>query len=171
MFLEELCEAVEISDHASGQDLDAACRVFRSRILDNCAPMVRVDSINTKAKCKEICTLSHGSVKTFLVRNPSVLSEAESCRVSPQLLVDVCLKYLQQPRYKKQLTRGGGTFMTASGQDILDHNLLNYCAKYWHKHMDDIPYSPELCKRVEEFVRSTNFGTLLQVQSLFVGGN
>lgn len=170
MFLEELCEAVEISDHPPGEDLDSTCRVFRSRILDSCAPLARVDIVNTKAKCKEICTLSHGSVKTFLVKNPSVLSSAEGCQVSSKLLADSCLKYLQQPRYKKQLVRGTGTFTTASKQDILDHYLLNYCAKYWHKHMDDMVFSSELCKRVEDFVKSTNFATLLQVQSLFVGG-
>jgi hypothetical protein len=170
LLLTELCEAVAICDHTAKEDLNPACEVFASKVLDYSAPLIRVDEIVTPAPCKQLCTLSHGSIKTFLLKNPGVLCADRQWEITPTVLATACLKYLQQPRYSQVLFQTGKTFSTAADDDIMDHPLLNYCAKYYYRHLDDKPYSSEACEELEKFVRSTNFITCIQVQSLLVGG-
>ncbi|XP_044724097.1 uncharacterized protein HRG_01993 [Hirsutella rhossiliensis] len=53
----------------------------------------------------------------------------------------------------------------------MKHHLLIYSVKYWAKHIDDFHKtadSKEMCKEVDSFIRSRNFGTCVQLQSLFV---
>ncbi len=169
--LDELCEAIEIFDHPRGENLEPGCVVFRSKLQDVCAPLISIEETWTRAGHKQqVVKLTHGSVKTFLVKNPTVLSDKEDHRISPDVMAWACFKYLRQPMYSQPLTKGKGTFLTACGKDILGHELLAYSAKYWPRHMDALPYSKEICKEVEEFVRSPNFIACLQVQSLLVGG-
>lgn len=85
-------------------------------------------------------------------------------------MANICLKYLLQPRYRRLLTKKGETFVDLGGEDIMDHHLLSYAAKYWDKHMDDVTYSSDFCQKVSRYITSTQFYTLLQVQSLFVEG-
>lgn len=52
----------------------------------------------------------------------------------------------------------------------MEHHLLSYAAKYWDKHLDDVPFSQEMSDKVERFITSPHFQTCLQVQSLFIEG-
>ncbi|KAK2013704.1 hypothetical protein LZ32DRAFT_529762 [Colletotrichum eremochloae] len=167
--LDELCEAIEIHKSWPGDNIQPTCLLMRDRLIDACGPLVRVNA--TEPMGKQACTLSHGAVKTFLVEHPHAISAKDDCRISPEILGTGCLNYLQQKRYKALLKRGNMTFETLCGSDIKEHALLNYAAKYWHRHLDDVPYTPELCDTVAQFVQSSNFMTCLQVQSLFVGGH
>ncbi|KAK2029177.1 hypothetical protein LX32DRAFT_589059 [Colletotrichum zoysiae] len=168
--LDELCEAIEIRQSWPGDNIQPTCLLMRDRLIDACGPLVRIDEA-TETTGRRICTLSHGAVKTFLVAHPHALSDKDDCRISPEILGTGCLKYLQQRRYEKLLERGNLTFKTSCGSDIKEHALLNYAAKYWHRHLDDVPYTSDMCDTVAQFVQSSNFMTCLQVQSLFVGGH
>ncbi|GKZ29802.1 hypothetical protein AbraIFM66950_006552 [Aspergillus brasiliensis] len=75
-----------------------------------------------------------------------------------------------KPRYRQLLTREGETFVDCDGDDILNHHLLSYAAKYWDKHLDGVDYSLEYYQKTSRFIKSPQFFTLLQVQSLFVDG-
>ncbi|KAI1079934.1 hypothetical protein F5B20DRAFT_590137 [Whalleya microplaca] len=172
--LEELCEAIEILNVMPGQNIGGKERIFEDTV-NFCIPLIRVDqTTNNGAK---ICTLCHGSVKEFLELNPRILKETgvahpSESDISPGLLAELCLKYLQQPRYSNILTKAeDDTFETSCGQNVLDHHLLVYCAKYWALHMESLRSSPELRIQVEQFVKSQHFMTCIQVQSLFVGEN
>lgn len=170
LFLDELCEAIEIFDEERGNNLESGRRVLRRQLLDSCAPLVRVEDVLSSTTPKQVCSLSHASVRTFLQNNPDILSDKETCSVSHEVLAVSCLKYLQQRRYGSLLATKDRTFVTKCGESITAHALLTYAAKYWHKHLDLIPYAEGLGKTVQDFVRSTNFTTCLQVQSLFIGG-
>jgi hypothetical protein len=96
--------------------------------------------------------------------DPTILS------ITSDAMADVCLRYLAQPCYQCPLKKFGDTFMNFAGEDIMEHHLLSYAAKYWDKHLDDVLYTPQLCQKVTRFIMSPQFQTCLQVQSLFVGG-
>ncbi|EFQ26905.1 hypothetical protein CGRA01v4_07896 [Colletotrichum graminicola] len=168
--LDELCEAIEIHESSPGDNIHPTCLLMRDRLIDACGPLVRVEEPK-EAMGRQICTLSHGAVRTFLVEHPHAVSGKDDFCISPEVLGTGCLKYLQQKRYKDLLERGNMTFETSCGSDIKEHALLNYAAKYWHRHLDDVPYTSDLCDTVAQFVQSSNFMTCLQVQSLFVGGH
>ncbi|KAF6817206.1 hypothetical protein CPLU01_13653 [Colletotrichum plurivorum] len=105
--------------------------------------------------------------------------------ISPRLLGRACLRYLQQARFKKPLklmtAENKFDFVTADSkpgqeQSVNKQHFLAYAAKYWMRHLqqpDMHNYSARrrrLCIQIEQFVRSSQFHTLLQVQSIFVGG-
>ncbi|EQB58542.1 hypothetical protein CGLO_01212 [Colletotrichum gloeosporioides Cg-14] len=58
---------------------------------------------------------------------------------------------------------------TECGKSIEGHAFLEYAAKYWHRHLDELQYSKDLGDMVMDFVCSPNFRTCLQVQSLSFG--
>ena len=61
--------------------------------------------------------------------------------------------------------------MTSSRENIENHHLLTYAAKYWDKHFDHVEETPELRQQIEEFLVSSNFRSTIQLQSLFVQGH
>jgi hypothetical protein len=110
-------------------------RIISDSIIENCAPLVRLDTIGHGKDERKILTLCHGSVNAFLMRHPGVLKNQNSARyvgnVEPRLFANLCLKYLQQPRYASQLKKTKESFVMHCGQDIAEHHLLVYCSKYW----------------------------------------
>ena len=169
--LDELCEAVATSDLDTGENLDDQCEIFSDKLLAKCEPFVRIEEIETAGRHRSFARLAHFSLKNFLVQNPNLFSPDAKLSITPEFMAMACLKYLQQARYSVLLVRAAKTFVTgAESDDINDHALLGYAAKYWYRHMDDLPYSPDICHKVEVFVTSSNYFTLLQFQSLFVDG-
>ncbi len=88
--------------------------------------------------------------------------------ISEMAIADACLLYLSQEKYAQLMTKRLGQWVTTSGEDLSDHHLLTYSAKYWDKHLDEVPETPQLLRRVERFLSSSNFQTTLQIQSLCV---
>ncbi|KAI1264055.1 hypothetical protein F5Y18DRAFT_392388 [Xylariaceae sp. FL1019] len=169
--LSELCEAISVSEIDFGQSVMASDRTYSHQIVDICTPWIRVEDANDDGYTDRICTLSHGAIQRFLIKRPFILSRGQNCEISPAVLADVCLKYLGQKKYRKPLKRtADNIFVTEHGENIRDHHLLGYCAKYWTRHLSDIEPFPELSTKVEKFVRSRNFNFTLQVQSLLVEG-
>jgi len=145
-------------------------------ILKLCEPLLEIQELDDKEGA--FCSLTHASVRKFLVKNPDILNTSGSQKgnlITPDIMGNVCLKYLWQPCYKNLMIQtefeGDVSFKCGAGNDIMDQHLLAYAAKYWDRHLDDVPYSEELCQRVTKFIESSHFLTCLQVQSLFVGGN
>lgn len=142
-------------------------------VLKLCEPLVQIEGVVGAQSTISICTLTHASVRKFLIKHPQILSTSESpaaCWITEEVMANVCLKYLWQPRYQRLLTKSEDTFKDYTGEDVMEHHLLSYAAKYWDKHLDNVPYTEELCCRVKSFILSEQFYTCLQVQSLFVGG-
>lgn len=176
LLLDELCEAIQISDTEPGHDLTEDTRIVTDSIIENCAPLVRMETTGANESKPKIVTLCHSSVRTFLEKNPGILQDHETAHtaaignIEATLFAELCLKYLQQPRYVRQLKMTKGSFATHCGQDIVEHHLLKYCAKYWGQHLGKLDFSPELGEKVERFLRSDYFVTCIQVQSLLIGG-
>lgn len=167
LLLDELCEAVQIIGTPEGEDMRTEDCIRQTKLLRSCEFLLKFDDIKTSpGVTKKMCTLWHASFRTFLVNKSDVLGGSIAC----QDLAMGCLKYLRQPKYDGLLSKVVQSFSTISDEDIVNHHLLVYSAKYWRSHMDTMSYSLELCQKLEDFVRSTNFMTCLQVQSLLVGG-
>jgi hypothetical protein len=68
------------------------------------------------------------------------------------------------------LEKFNGEWRTASGESIEKDEFLQYTAKYWYKHLEDVQPSSGLTERMSTFLKSPNFQTLLQLQHLYVDG-
>ncbi|KAF7541490.1 hypothetical protein G7054_g584 [Neopestalotiopsis clavispora] len=175
---EELCEAIQVCETEPGSDLSEDTRIVSESIIESCAPLVRLDTINVgKSNETRIFALCHGSVKSFLMRNPIILQTQGKTStegigsIEPSLFADICLQYLQQPRYTELMRlHQDEKFFTHCGQDVVDHPFLAYCAKYWAQHLDKVQFTPHMGRKIEEFLRSKQFVICLQAQTLFVGG-
>lgn len=172
LLLEELCEAIGTCRVNYGDDMKQGEALFKSKVLELCSPLVQIQETGPQS----ICSLIHASVRSFLVTKPRILydEKQDGCvgdfRITNDELASICFKYLIQPRYKQLLKKQNDTFVTSAGEDINGHHLLSYAAKYWDKHLDDVEFSQEWCQRVERFIRSSQFTSCLQVQSLLVEG-
>lgn len=158
---------------ASGENIDRSQKLFKTKLSKLCEPLVQVQEIRSGHKIYTTCTLTHSSVHEFLKSKPEILSATpglDDCRIESKILASVCLKYLSQPRYGKLLRKKEEKFVDLNDEDFMEQHLLPYAAKYWDKHLDDVPFSQEMCDRVETFVTSPQFQTCLQVQSLVIEG-
>jgi hypothetical protein len=130
------------------------------------APLIEVQEFC--ADDDPTCRLFHSTVQRFLLRNPEIL--AKNHPITPRIIANACLGYLSQSRYTQLLTRSNTGWVTTRHESVDEHHFLLYAAKYWDKHMDDVPGCEEMRKRVLSFVTSLNFQTCIQVQSLWVDG-
>ncbi|KUJ10194.1 uncharacterized protein LY89DRAFT_627632 [Mollisia scopiformis] len=178
LLLEELCEAVGACETDHGRNISKSAPLFRHKVLELCAPLVEIQEVKeAEDKIKYVCSLSHAAVHSFLLKNPRILSKSSTRRVddetlliTSQTLASVCLVYLSQPCYGRLLEKKDDTFVTKDGQDIEQHHLISYAAKYWSMHLDDVHPTEHWANLVSAFVKSRHFLTLLQVQSLMVEG-
>lgn len=155
---------------------------LQSRNIEKiCSPIIRVhtesQSTRTGKVESRVYTLWHASVKKLMQKNKTVLGEEDSdFEVTEKLLARACIKYLQQPRYKKFLrtvkakSRAVESVTTYEGEDILGHHLLVYAASSWDSHVWDVENDSELVVMVENFMRSKQFHTCIQIQSMFLHG-
>ncbi|KAG8530799.1 uncharacterized protein KY384_004156 [Bacidia gigantensis] len=164
--LEELCESMAVFKTSDGENINKSQKLFRNQVLKLCEPLVEIQESDNYS----ICTLSHASVRKFLIEYFKNDKKSAVSSVSHDPMGYICLRYLSQPCYRRLLVRSGETFTDMNDEDITEHHLLSYAAKYWDKHLDDLPYSQELCGKVEQFLNSSQFQTCLQTQSLFVEG-
>ena len=160
--LEELCEAIATIDIHDGRNIDKCKRLFKSQVAKSCEPLLQVQETKTAHKTLITFNFCHSSVRSFLLKN------AETYMISEQALADICLQYLSQPRYQRFLSAKDDTFIDFEGEDVMEHQLLVYAAKYWDRHFDDL--SQENSDKIHAFIRSPQYFNLLQIQSLFVEG-
>lgn len=138
------------------------------------APLIETQE-DPENQGERFCYLFHSTVRAFLISNPSIFQQeppsAAILLISEFTIANACLLYLSQDRYSQLLAREAEHWFTASKDDIKDHHLLTYSAKYWDKHFDNVEETPELRHRIEIFLRSSNFQSTMQLQSLFVQGH
>jgi hypothetical protein len=170
--LEELCEATALLGLSDGQDLIKSQVLLRKQVEALCEPLAQVKVVEGVQGSFLVCTLTHATVRNYLIKNPEVLSSntPNACPITSAAMANVCLSYLSQPRYQRLLVCKGDTFVNPAGEDVMEHHLLSYAAKYWDRHLDDVSYTVKWCERVKQFLASPQFQTCLQVQSLLVGG-
>ena len=171
--LEELCEAIAVLNTADGQNIDKSQRLFKNKVLKLCEPLLQVQETQNERGMFLTCKFCHASVRNFLLKNTLLYTNAvdsTAYSISSETMAEICLRYLSQPCYQRLLTCKGDSFIDCSGEDILGHNLLAYAAKYWDRHFDGLRPSEEKCNRVVDFLKSPQFQTCLQVQSLLVEG-
>ena len=175
--LEELSEAIGMTFTNDMEDLNRTKEPFRRKLKEICAPLIEIYDDQTEAQpLNSVCTLTHSTVQSFLLKNPNVLQIDQPSYPISLLVVNeaeianACLRYLTQPRYQDLLVQQHDTYVTSSGEDVTRHHLLSYAAKYWDKHLDNIECNQEWLEKVESFLRSSQFVTCLQVQSRFVEG-
>ncbi|KAF1845137.1 uncharacterized protein K460DRAFT_416448 [Cucurbitaria berberidis CBS 394.84] len=171
--LDELCEATAAAETKYGQNIDRSRKLFRRKVTTLCQPLIRVQDTETPYGTVTTCTLTHATVRNFLIKrakDATAEDDQETLQISPDTLADICLKYLTQSRFRSLLTRGDDAFKDGLEDDIDNHHLLPYAAKYWDKHLDVAKEWKSFCEPVRDFVRSAQFFTCLQVQSLLVGG-
>lgn len=125
-----------------------------------------------------LCRLCHSTLREFLEDNPAILyldspSKTHSMpyTITRSIIGDLCLRYLSLDRYHEPLDVTEKNLAEASfllPGDSFNRALLPYCAKFWVRHLDDLPMTRALQRRLLTFLTSFNFQTLLQAQSLFV---
>ena len=157
---------------ATDDDLSTSKFVTLSAIRKECSRLVRFIQTGDSDEDGTL-ELNHSAVFAFLRENSDTSEIASKEQVvSPNLISDLCIKYLSQPRYSKLLRRETHyEFATWSGESVLAHQLLLYTAKYWYRHCDEGAMSLAHNERLRQFIFSQNFYTLIQVQSLSIIGH
>ncbi|KAL9577947.1 MAG: hypothetical protein Q9212_006039, partial [Teloschistes hypoglaucus] len=173
LLLQEVSEAVGMTYTKQESNLDSSTQPFKRRLKALCAPLIDV----SEDEQETVCTLSHSTVQSFLLKHPRILQLSDvSAQSLTVLIIDegemalACLKYLLQPRYRHVLVKSGASFVTSSGENVAKHHLLSYAAKYWDRHLENLQCNDTLFDSVRSFLQSPQFVTCLQVQSLCVEG-
>lgn len=124
-----------------------------------------------------LCRLCHSTLREFLEKNPAILyldspnkTHSQPYTITRSTIGDLCLRYLSLDRYREPLDVTDSNLVEASfflPGDSFNHALLPYCAKFWVRHLDDLPIARALQRRLLTFLTSSNFQTLLQAHKSF----
>lgn len=137
------------------------------RLVNRCSPFVTYVP-GTDGTQNGTFRLSHQSVLKFLIGIQWPTNDI----VDGRFMAEACLNYLFQARYSKLLVKeSASNFRTYWGTNIREHHFLRYCAKYWYRHMESIKPTESDRENLVAFVKSPQFITCIQVQSLFVDGH
>ncbi|KAF7344585.1 hypothetical protein MSAN_01940600 [Mycena sanguinolenta] len=169
----EVCEAVGLMRGKNPRSLRAEDMPFPSSLRALLPPLMEFPQEGCSKPDECICRLFHSTVREFLLRNPAVLrsglDDTSDVLITPDVIGNACLLYLSQSRYSRLLTRNNDSdWVDASNKPVDQHQFHVYAAKYWDKHLDEIPPTDVLHRRVSAFITSANFETCVQVQSLWV---
>ena len=168
--VKEVREAIGLLQSRNPGSPDAADLPFTRSLRKLFAPLIEI-----QGGCDDLddctCRLFHSTVRDFLLKYPEIFHDGTGgpdLQISPYVIFNACLLYLSQARYQKLLVRSDARWVDASGDSVECHHLLLYSAKYWDKHLDEVPETDLLRTRVQTFLTSPNFLTCIQVQSLWV---
>jgi hypothetical protein len=130
------------------------------------------------------CRLFHSTIRAFIVQNPNVLLPSQSREeitgssrssglvISEDYLGDACLSYLSLPRYGALLSLDpdNSQWATFEGHPVERDHFLLYAARYGDRHFNSVDKSKlaRNYKRILAFLKSPNFITCIQVQSLWI---
>ena len=172
--MSELREAIGIVSSDSPKSLQNRNIPWRQAVEKVFSPLIETqEDPETQGEC--FCYLFHSTLKDFLTSNQDIFQKESPSpaihAISELTIANACLLYLSQDRYSQLLTKEAEHWITASKDGIKDHHLLTYSAKYWDKHFDRVEETPELRQEMERFLKSSNFPTTMQLQSLFVQGH
>lgn len=187
--ISEVKEGVAMLRTKASMNLNVNRRPITKRIQEFLVPFVRMIDHDSRSEDESTILLSHSAVRMFLLEGD--IGKEKLCDgkdfVTSDVVRETCLRYLSQPRYSKLLQKiGPDKFITDDSPtgNISTHYLLSYAAKYWHQHFDTaakadskqgaevgVAPDPQVFKAVQTFLRSSNFATCIQVQSLCVLGH
>ena len=170
----ELREAIGIVSSENPRSLQKRNIPWRQAIEKAFAPLIETQE-DPENQGEIFCYLFHSTVRDFLVRNPDIFRQESPVptihAISELTIANACLLYLSQDRYSQPLKIEAEQWITTTEDNIKDHHLLTYSAKYWDKHFDQVEETPELRRKIEGFLMSPNFKSTIQLQSLFVQGH
>lgn len=192
--LAELQEALSIlevrwvnKERGDCQSLQPDTMIQQGGIIHRCKPFVEFVPLGPGINTDGYLTLAHASVFEFLreshKQQEGLTREASQQRYqdegpSPladgELITDACFKYLSQTRYSlplRKLSSVDFETSTSPRSNIRQHSFLQYAAKYWYRHLEGSKLGMGRCAEVEAFLRSPQFITAIQIQSLFVVGH
>ncbi|KAL4786823.1 hypothetical protein BJX76DRAFT_354824 [Aspergillus varians] len=185
MRMSQLIEGISIFRTKHSANLDDDRRVSPQVILNSCMAFLQVLRKGPGLE-NAIVRICHSSARDFLIQQP-ISKEGPFSWSDGEQLIDstiireCCMRYLLQPKYNRPLVKISSTsFKSGTGEDMESHHFLAYAAKYWHLHFDSlsdeeamqVPQSrPEISDFVINFLKSPNFVTCVQVQSLLVVGH
>ena len=169
----ELREAIGIVSSENPKSLQSRNIPWRQAVERVFAPLIETQE-DPENRGENFCYLFHSTVRDFLIRNQDVFRQDAPFpaihAISELTIANACLLYLSQDRYSQLLTNEAEQWITTTKDNIKDHHLLTYSAKYWDKHFDQVEETPELRRKIEGFLTSPNFQSTIQLQSLFVQG-
>lgn len=172
--MSELREAIGIVSSENTKSLQNRNIPWRQAVEKVFAPLIQTQE-DPENKGERFCYLFHSTVRDFLINNQNIFRQESTSpailSISELTIAKACLLYLSQDRYSQLLTRQAEQWFTISKDNIKDHHLLTYSAKYWDKHFDHVEETPELRQRIKVFLTSMNFQSTIQLQSLFVQGH
>lgn len=169
LHLSELKDAMTLALSDPSKEPNPLQRPNRLKVLF--PPLIEIQD-DPNEPDNPLCRLCHSTVHSFLTSNPHILcpersmcNGARSCEhlISPTTFGHLCLRYFSQPRFNELLPIEEGFLRDAD-------SLLLYFAKFWTKHLEDMDATPDGRKAVATFANSSNFQTLVQIQSLTVAG-
>ena len=170
----ELREAIGIVSSENPSSLQNRNIPWRQAVEKAFAPLIETQA-DPENQGESFCYLFHSTVRDFLIRNRDIFRQESPVpaihAISELTIANACLLYLSQDRYSQLLTSEAEHWITTTKDNIKDHHLLTYSAKYWDKHFDQVEETPELRRRIEGFLTSPNFQSTIQLQSLFIQGH
>ncbi|KLO10243.1 hypothetical protein SCHPADRAFT_528732 [Schizopora paradoxa] len=121
------------------------------------------------------CRLVHSSALEFLLNHPNVLGDERALQITPYTIADACLSYLTRPIYGSPLRSlsvdcDAFEWVDSAGHSMDEHHFVQYAAKYWSRHLEDIEPEKSIRGRVAKFVESKNFQTCMQIQTIWIQG-
>ena len=178
----ELREAIAIHRINLGDNLSSGALPLKSKIIEYCSPLIECIDSSPDAESGQI-QLSHSIVRDFLRKHSdppqyvpptfsaSLKSPGIESYVDSRTVADSCLRYLLQRKYSHLLKKKArSTFDVSSVYDLEGHHLLLYAADVWSHHYEDIEPTDNDYTILEMFLRSLNFYTWIQIQSLYLMG-
>lgn len=172
--LTELREAIGIISSENPRSLQNRNIPWRQAMEKVFAPLIETQE-DPENQGEHFCYLFHSTVRDFLMNHRNIfLQESPNPAIHPVselTIANACLLYLSQDKYSQLLTREAEEWITTSNENINDHHLLTYSAKYWDKHFDQVEETTDLRQKIEGFLTSSNFQSTIQLQSLFVQGH
>ncbi|KAK1236510.1 hypothetical protein PQX77_000239, partial [Marasmius sp. AFHP31] len=173
--IEEIREAIWLLQSKSPSKPSTDDKPFPGRLTEMFFPLIQTDEENA-AYVDRRCRIMHSSVRDFLLRHPDVISP--DLLISPRDMAEACMLYLKQTRYSQILRKEQNRWYDMTGEPVDQHQFISYAAKYWHRHVEQLPgmkkwweeVSKEWLEGVDKFLTSTNFQTCLQIQCIWVDG-
>lgn len=166
-----------------GDNISNGALPLKSKIIEYCSPLIECIDTSTSAENDQQIQLSHSLVRDFLKKHTdqplggnstlsaTFISPKNSSLVSSQIIAESCLRYLMQRKYSHLLMKKArSTFDVGSIYDIKSHHLLLYAAEFWSYHYEDVEPTENERAWLKSFLRSLNFYTCIQVQSLHIIG-
>ena len=180
----ELWDALWALSNKGQHFFDPETKPYKDHVMEVFQPFIELVPIpgheNPTSNSKDpehqhICRLIHSTVRDFFFTHRMIMcptpSDDRRVYICPETPFTACLTYLSQSRFTPLLKKQDDDWVDSSGTPVMEGRFLIYASKYWDKHLDSIADGKRqnaLLPQVLTFVKSPNFWTVVQVQSIWV---